>query len=314
MEFRSSPTDAELPHTGAETSSAEPLQHEHDAVTADDSSVLGQDKLSVPSSSTLAERPVGATETLPRAAAVLPQIPFALSSAQVPFENATVMLQMPSRGTGTIKWDPPRPGTPEPSDAEGAAVSLTDDAGQLAPLSIAPVPAPLPAPIAKTKPGQHPSDHSYATTLEIKDDLEPALESADRTTAEHIPRPSKAEAQAAAIAEAISAAAAAAGKLHLHFQVFQTSMLTLLWLYGGINIIQNHLSCKSCVTLKDLHGRPRRTPAMRNCRAPPKMNGRCGLAGWLNSCAGAWISCGRRTSSLKRSCAAQTAGSQVALL
>lgn len=219
----SPPTDAEVPHAGAEAPLAKPakkLQHEHDVVTADDRNVLEQDSLSIPSSSVLAERPVGTAETFPRAPAALPQIPFALSIAQIPFEDttstATVMLQMPSRGSGTIKWDPTRSGTPEPGDAEGAAVSLANDAGQTAPSSMAPVAAPLPAPDVQAKPGKHPSDHIFDTTVDVKDDVESAPESTDRTIAEPIPKPSKAEAQAAAIAEAISAAAAAAGISHLH--------------------------------------------------------------------------------------------------
>ena len=220
LQARLSPTDVKVPHTGAEPPSkkpAEKLLHAYDSVTAVDRRVLEQDKSSSSSFSASAERPVETAEKSPRAAAALPQIPFALSSTQIPFETATsaVMLQMPSRGSGTPKWDPPRPGTPQSSDAEGAAVCLTEDADQVTPSSMAPVADPLPAPIARVEPGQHPSKHSNETTDEIKDDLDSAPEGADQTTAEPLLKPNKAEAQAAAIAEAISAAAAAAGKLHL---------------------------------------------------------------------------------------------------
>lgn len=196
------------------------------------------------SSGKAAEKPAESTKASSDVSPAQPDIPFAPRSAQIPFDSNTSagMLQVPTRKSGPIRWEPPRPGTSEEGTQEGAA-SLAHDASQSPPSTCQPVASSIAVSSPDAEPESGLSGHSHDAALDVEMDLKatgetekPGLEQPGPTE----PKPrgnTTAQSQALAIAEAISAAAAAAGPpvgaLQLDTSFKQRSCASPQALYAG---------------------------------------------------------------------------------
>lgn len=113
-------------------------EKEHTAITSPKGTGTQADK-PVLSSGMAAGEPPGSTGTSPGVAAAQPDIPFAPSSAKIPFESSpsAVMLQLPSKGSGQIDWESPRPAVPE-QGAPADSARKAENAVHSAPLTTQP--------------------------------------------------------------------------------------------------------------------------------------------------------------------------------